>query len=448
MNQPLGPKRNINPPPRRPVDSGATAAPQGRAHKPPSRPISTSQQALRQGQPPAPRKPLPVRPATGAQVPAAQQPRKKSGPIDPAAEPQKAPKPRSVEELIPALVRYAIKQPQGLGIAEFDEKLVPRMKELLPTALAGASDEVLAGHLLELAQALFIAIVCGQFKGRPVLCGVRAAELAADLVERMLARVGEQEDQRLTIIRCKNLLAGLTLQAVRLLETTNLEHESLKGFTDNYERAVIIAYGLKTQAEATGQAPWAGLKDNPLDKRIGATINTMSNVFGDYIANHSKDLSEEVNQSVLAEFDGFMERFAPYIEGGHAASVEKSKQLNKNVTGIYQRPEKVEPLEIRELRPRPAGVEIRLADGRVLFVSRDDARRIGAAADGEVEDTAKREREALEARQAESQSSEVMRSVEKGPSRQHVRDALDQRQKGSAPVKAPLPRPRPRLPPA
>ena len=238
-------------------------------------------------------------------------------------------------------------------------------------------------------------------------------------------------------------------QAVRLLETTNLERESLKGFTDNYERAVIIAYGLKTQAEATGTAPWSGMKDNPLDKRIGATINTMSNVFGDYIAKHSQDLSEEVNQSVLAEFDGFMERFAPYIDGGRSVAAEKSKALQKTVGTEVKRSEKVEPLEIKELRTRPAGVEIRLTDGRTLFVSSDDARRIGQAADGEVDDTGKRQRAELEARAADNDGQprsqgNLDRSVEKGPSRKHEREMIEQRKPQQPAIKMPAQRPKPR----
>jgi hypothetical protein len=112
-------------------------------------------------------------------------------------------------------------------------------------------------------------------------------------------------------------------------------------------------------------------------------------------------MSEQDNEAVLAEFDGFMERFAPYIEGGRSEALERSKKLTERLTGIYQRPEKIEPLEIKELRTRPAGVEIRLADGRVLFASTDDARRIGEAASAEPEDTAKRKRDELESRRRE-----------------------------------------------
>ena len=446
MNQPL-PRRNPNLPPKRPVsEGGPTALPQSRAGgvRPSSKPVR-----VENGGPP-PKRPV-----------AAPQPQKRpSAPVQPAEVERKPQKPASMEELIAAMVRYAIKQSLGIGIAEFDEKLLPRMKEMLPQALQGAAQDALREHLLSMAHALYVAIVCGQFKERPVLCGVRAAELAADLTERVLSVVGEMEEERLSAIRCRNVLVGLTLQAVRLLETTNLERESLKGFTDNYERAVIIAYGLKTQAEATGTAPWSGMKDNPLDKRIGATINTMSNVFGDYIAGHSKDLSEEVNQSVLAEFDGFMERFAPYIEGGHTGAAEKSKKLQKSVGTEVKRSEKVEPLEIAELRTRPAGVEIRLADGRKLFVSSEDARKIGKAADGEVDDTAKRKREELEKRQSdpgiidgdapveEAAQDEVMRSVEKGPSRKHAREQIEQRKQPPPPpppnFRAPAPRPRAR----
>lgn len=436
MNQPL-PRRNPLPPAKRPVsEGGPTAVPQQRAGgvRPSSKPVRPEMAA-----------PTVKRPAAPPQQ------RKPSSPVQPApAEVErKAQKPQSMDELIPAMVRYAIKQSLGLGISEFDEKLLPRMKELLPGAMQNAPEEALREPLLTLAHSLFIAIVSGQFRERPVLCGVRAAELAADLTERVLGAVGEIEEERLTAIRCRNVLVGLTLQAVRLLETTNLERESLKGFTDNYERAVIIAYGLKTQAEATGTAPWSGMKDNPLDKRIGATINTMSNVFGDYIAKHSQDLSEEVNQSVLAEFDGFMERFAPYIDGGRSVAAEKSKALQKTVGTEVKRSEKVEPLEIKELRTRPAGVEIRLTDGRTLFVSSDDARRIGQAADGEVDDTGKRQRAELEARAADNDGQprsqgNLDRSVEKGPSRKHEREMIEQRKPQQPAIKMPAQRPKPR----
>lgn len=435
MNQPL-PRRNPLPNAKRPVaEGGPTAVPQQRAGgvRPSSKPVRPEMAAptVKRSMAPPQKKPSsPVQPA-------------------PAEVERKPAKPQSMEELIPAMVRYAIKQSLGLGISEFDEKLLPRMRDLLPAALQGAPDEALREHLLTLAHSLFIAIVSGQFRERPVLCGVRAAELAADLTERVLGAVGEIEEERLTAIRCRNVLVGLTLQSVRLLETTNLERESLKGFTDNYERAVIIAYGLKTQAEATGTAPWAGMKDNPLDKRIGATINTMSNVFGDYIANHSQDLSEEVNQSVLAEFDGFMERFAPYIDGGHSAGAEKSRALQKSVGTEVKRSEKVEPLEIKELRTRPAGVEIKLADGRTLFVSHEDARRIGRAADGDVDDTEKRKRAELEARLAVSEGDgrpksqgSIERGVDKGPSRKHDREIIEQRKPQQPNFRAPAPRPR------
>lgn len=415
--------------------------------KPLPKPVSTSQQQpLRQ----APAQPQFRRPTTGKQPNAqsmqGQAPKRPSAPVSAPAEgdQRKAAAPKNIEELIPALVRYSIRQAQGIGISDFDQSLLPRVKNLLPDAARG--DEALSGPFMDLAHAIYLAVVCGQFRDRPVLCGVRATELAADLVERVLARIGELEDERFRTIRCKNLLTGLTLQSVRLLEVTNLEHESLKGFTDNYERAVIISYGLKTQAEATGLAPWVGLKDNPLDKRIGATINTMSNVFGDYIAKHSQDLSEEVNQSVLAEFDGFMERFAPYIDSGHTSTEKKTKAVTGRVTGSEKPSGKVEPLEIKELRTRPAGVEIKLADGRVLFVSHTDARKIGKAADGEVDDTAKREREALEGRKATNPEADAARSIEKGDSRQQPRERIEQRQnkQASAPVRAPLPRPKAR----
>src|SRR5690606_20187447 len=63
---------------------------------------------------------------------------------------------------------------------------------------------------------------------------------------------------------------------------------------------------------------------------------------------------------------------------------------------------KVEPLDIKEVRTRPAGVEIVLSDGRILFASARDAKRIGAAAEGEIDDTGKRERQAIEQRRRET----------------------------------------------
>ena len=161
---------------------------------------------------------------------------------------------------------------------------------------------------------------------------------------------------------------------------------------------MITTYGLKTQAESTGSAPWLGQKNNPLDKRIGAAINTMSNVFGDYIGEKGETLDEAHYDEIMREFDGFMDRFAPYIEGGRSKAEERRKKVARSAgTSIKEEP-KVEPLEIKQVRTRPAGVEVVLADGRILFCSRDDARRIGEAADAEVEDTGKRERAALEAR--------------------------------------------------
>lgn len=302
----------------------------------------------------------------------------------------------TIDELVPQIVRFAIKKDEGLTGTEFEEKLLPRVKAMIPTEQQGNERDVLQQYMLNIAHSLYVAIIVGQFSARPLLCGVRAAELAADLTERVLHQVGALKDKRMVAIRCANLLVGLTLYTVRFLETTTLSSQSLKGFTDNFERAVITTYGLKTQAESTGGAPWTRQKGNPLEARVGQAVNTMSGMFGDYIGQYGGSMDEKEHEEVLREFNGFMERFAPYIEGGKSAD-ERRRRLAKQTAAI-PRPGKVEPLEVKDVRARPAGVEIALTDGRTLFVSRNDARRIGSAAEAESEDTAKRDREALEAK--------------------------------------------------
>ncbi|MCB9933907.1 MAG: hypothetical protein H6841_10850 [Planctomycetes bacterium] len=310
--------------------------------------------------------------------------------------------PTSVEELIPVLIRHAVKRDEGLQIAAFEEKFYPRLRAFVPESLQRMEKEIINEYLVDIAHAIYVAIVVGQFSPRPVLCGVRAAELAADLIERVLQDISGKDDKRITQIRCGNLLVGLTLNAVRLLESTALGRQAISGFTDRYERSVITTYGLKTQAEATGKAPWVGDKGSPLDKRIGRAINTMSNVFGDYIGQHGETLDDGQYDELMREFDGFMDRFAPYIEGGRTTADERRKKLARGTTAYQKGEARVEPLEIVELRTRPAGVEIVLADKRILFVSTKDAKRVGKAAEGEVDDTAKRERAALEKRAQES----------------------------------------------
>jgi hypothetical protein len=329
--------------------------------------------------------------------------RRTSNPVSPAGPvevpaPKAKKEPTTIEELIPVLIRHAVKRDEGLQIPQFEEKFFPRIKAFVPESLQRMENEIIDEYLVDIAHALYVAIVVGQFSTRPVLCGVRAAELGADLIERVLQDIQGKEDKRITQIRCGNLLVGLTLSSVRLLESTSLMSQTLQGFTDSYERAVITTYGLKTQAEATGNAPWVGDKNSPLDKRIGRAINTMSNVFGDYIGQNGHTLSDGQYQEVMTEFDGFMDRFAPYIEGGRSSAEERRRKLARGATAIMKGDQKVEPLEISELRTRPAGVEILLADKRILFVSTRDAKRIGQAAEGEIDDTAKREREALEKR--------------------------------------------------
>jgi hypothetical protein len=310
--------------------------------------------------------------------------------------------PTTIEELIPVLLRHAIKRDDGLQISQFDDKFMPRIRAFVPESLQRMEKEIVNEYLVDISHAVYVAIVVGQFTIRPVLCGVRAAELASDLIERVLQDIQGKEDKRITQIRASNLLVGLTLNAVRLLESTSLGSQAITGFTDKYERSVITTYGLKTQAEATGNAPWVGDKGSPLDKRIGRAINTMSNVFGDYIGEHGTTMDDGQYDEVMSEFDGFMDRFAPYIEGGRTTADERRKKLARGSTSYQKGEAKVEPLEIKELRTRPAGVEILLTDKRVLFVSTADARKIGKAAEGEVDDTAKRERKAMEKRARET----------------------------------------------
>jgi hypothetical protein len=87
---------------------------------------------------------------------------------------RKPQKPQSIEELIPAMVRYAIKQSLGLGISEFDEKLLPRMKDLLP---AGSKDapEAIREHLLALGHASCAA------SSKNALCSAECARLSLPL---------------------------------------------------------------------------------------------------------------------------------------------------------------------------------------------------------------------------------------------------------------------------
>lgn len=323
--------------------------------------------------------------------------------------PRRKKEPATIEELIAVLVRHAIKRDDGLNISQFDSKFAPRLRAIVPENLRAMEADIIRQYLVDVAHAIYVAIVVGQFANRPVLCGVRAAELAADLLERVLTQIQGRKDQRTTAIRAANMLVGLTLNAVRLLESTSLGSQPLFGFTDRYERAVITTFGLKTQSEATGTAPWVGQPGNPLDKRIAGAINTMSNVFGDYIGKHGETMDDAEYDEVLIEFDGFMERFSPYIEGGSSGANEKRRELATRDSDTETAP--VEPLNIDELRTRPAGVEIKLNDGRTLFVSSNDARRIGEAADGEVDDTARRAREDLERRQSETAETKPTRDT-------------------------------------
>lgn len=304
--------------------------------------------------------------------------------------------PTTIEQLIPVIVRHAIKNDEGLTVSRFNEIFLSRVQNMVPETLGRMRDQVVQEYLLDTAHALYIAVVVGNFAGRPVLCGVRATELAAELVERVLGALDDKPEKRYTAIRGANLLAGLAMLSVRIVESATLGSQTLDGFTANFERAVVTTYGLKTQAEAAGGTPWTSQAGNALDKRIGRAINVMSNVFGDYIGEHGHSMNEQQYVLVTREFDAFMERFAPYIEGGRSAAEQRRRKAEQDAAQKLET--KVEPLHIDKLRTRPAGVEMTLSDGRILFVSTNDARRIGQAADAETEETGKRERQAMKSR--------------------------------------------------
>lgn len=395
------PNPSARPPTRNrpPVAPPPAKRPSGNAvNKRPSAPLQVGE-----GTRPAPAQPQTRRPSS----PVGKSGRSTNSGQQAPPRPKAKKEPTSIEELIPVLVRHAVKREEGLQISQFDSKFMPRIRAFVPDSLQRMEKEIVDEYLVDIAHALYVAVVVGQFSTRPVLCGVRAAELATDLVERVMQNIAGNDEKRVTQIRCANLLVGLTLNAVRLLESTSLGSQSIHGFTDTYERAVITTYGLKTQAEATGSAPWVGVKGSPLDKRIGRAINTMSNVFGNYIGENGETMDDRQYDEVLSEFDGFMERFAPYIEGGRSSAEERRKKLARGATSFSNADVKVEPLDIADLRTRPAGVEIVLQDGRILFVSSSDARRIGKATDGAVDDTAKRQRADIEKRVRETDEIEA-----------------------------------------
>ncbi|MEE9312916.1 MAG: hypothetical protein V3V10_10965 [Planctomycetota bacterium] len=286
--------------------------------------------------------------------------------------------PTTIDELIAVVVKHAIRRDDGLTISKFDANFMPRITAIIPVALKRMEAEVINEYLVDLAHSMYIAITIGKFNDRPTLCGVRAAELAADLLERVLAAIEGRDDKRITAIRSANLLVGLTLHAVRFLESTSFSTESLDGFTDKFERAVITTYGLKTQSEATGQAPWIGPSAMPLDKRIGKAINTMSSVFGNYIGEHGVSMSDSAYDRVLAEFDSFTEKFAPYIDVDRLSAEERRKKLTRNLVKRAEDDGTV-LLNITEVHKRPAGLELNTAEGKSYFISHDAAREIMSA---------------------------------------------------------------------
>lgn len=286
--------------------------------------------------------------------------------------------PTTIDELVAVVVKHAIRRDDGLTVSYFDANFMPRIKEIVPAALKRMEAEVINEYLVDLAHSIYIAITVGKFNQRPTLCGVRASELAADLLERVIGAIEGREDKRITAIRSANLLVGLTFHAVRFLESTKLEIESLEGFTDNYERSVITTYGLKTQSEATGQAPWIGPSALPLDNRISKAINTMSSVFANHIGEKGIYMDDASYDRVLREFDSFTEKFAPYIDADRMSAGERRKKLSRgseyqgdNVGTI--------PLNISEVHTRPAGLELKTTEGKSYFISTDAARQITSA---------------------------------------------------------------------
>jgi hypothetical protein len=325
-----------------------------------NRPVAQRPQALKR--PPGPKRSPPRVPTDAPARATTAPPRKKE--------------PARMEELIPVLVRHALTPDEGMTVARFNDVFLPRVKALVPHSLRHMRDDVARQYLLDMAHALYIALVAGTFIGRPVLCAVRAAELGADLAERVLSDIEAREDRRHQAIRCRNLLAGLTLCSLRALESARLANQQLDGYTTGFERAVKTIYGIKTQTEAAGAAPWARHADKPLEGRINRAIHEVSNAFGEYIGTNGSTMDEQQYELVMREFDGFMRVFAPVIDGN---------AQRKRPGDSTPRAASVEPLNIDGITTRPAGIEIQLTDGRVLFLSTEDARRIGHAADASAE---------------------------------------------------------------
>ena len=297
--------------------------------------------------------------------------------------PRKPTQPARPEQLADAAVDCAIADDNGMDTAGFDRKLLPYLQKFHGTPDTEQGRVEGARALLNISHALYVAVSTGRFIDRPLMCRARATELAAELAERAGGVFQGRHEFRLENIRVANLLVGLALHSVRVLETTQLNESELTGFTDNYERAVLAAFGLKTQAETNGRAPWRSRAQNPLEQRIGVAINFISDAFGDLVSRGDGVKNPAHRQSVLTEFDAFMGRFAPYLEGagrGDTGRVRRRTSTPK-ADPRARKASEAEVLAITEIKKRPAGVEIRLQDGRRMFISSADAREIGKSAD-------------------------------------------------------------------
>jgi hypothetical protein len=376
MNQPGQMPQPQGKPPGRPRAPLPPARPrQGNAV---SRPRPAAAPGATRRGPAAPPQPA-RRPSTGPTRPTVPPPAPR-GPATPAGAARARPatdkprrEPRTIGELVPVLVRHAVKRDEGFTVSLFDEKLMPRVEAVVPEALRSMREDVVREYLLEIAHALYLAHVVGQFAGRPPLCGVRAAVLGATLAERVRAHTRRQTEKRLMAARCANLLSGMCYCAVRVLETASLSTHSLRGFAERFGAAVQATLALKTLAEDARAAPWLGRASDELQRRVAGAVANVSTAFGDLISRHGDGLDEHGHEEVLREFDRFLERFGAILDGGRVVSSGASQPDTREV----------EPLHVNALRSRPAGVEVKLTDGRSLFISTEDARRIGRAAEGD-----------------------------------------------------------------
>jgi hypothetical protein len=361
---------------------GTIQPPTPDAAKGPSRPPVRPRQPNKQGAGGSRRGQAVPRSPSSSSIPPvpARRPQGRQRPVSSGSVKPQRREPVTIRQIIPALVRYAVRHEDGLTISEFDRKFLPRIRALAPESGNGAGVDTLSAWLLDTAHALYVAGIQGEFSNRPVLCGVRATEVGSVLAERALKTFAGRDETRVTAIRAENLLSGLAMHAVRLLETASMIAQPLNGFTESFERAVLTTYGLKAKAEEAGSAPWQAPKAPSLEKRIGSAVNTMSNVFGDYIGEHGEHMNDTQYDEVLHEFDDFMHRFAAYVdrERGSPESRQRRQPLESGPDSTVV---PAEPLTIAKLIARPAGVEIVLVDGRKLFVSQGDARRIGQCAD-------------------------------------------------------------------